>query len=88
MQTLTVAQLQTNFGAAADIAQSGEVVTISEHGRPVLMLFSYKEGEALLRLRAVSELNRFREGRAQTMPRGEANMSLDDINAYVHETRA
>ena len=88
MQTLTSAKVQANFGAAADIAKSGEVVTITQYGRPALMLFSYKDGEALLRLRAVAELNGYFEGRAKTMPQDEPELSMDDINKLVHELRA
>ncbi|MGS5089325.1 type II toxin-antitoxin system Phd/YefM family antitoxin [Hydrogenophaga sp. A37] len=87
MQTLTSAKVQANFGAAADIAKSGEVVTITQYGRPALMLLSYKEGEELLRLRAAATMNRYLEGRAQTMPQGEPDLSMDDINRLVHELR-
>ena len=88
MQTLTSAKVQANFGAAADLAKSGEVVTITQYGRPALMLFSYKEGEELLRLRAAAELGRYFEGRANTMPHGEPELSMDDINQLVHASRA
>jgi antitoxin (DNA-binding transcriptional repressor) of toxin-antitoxin stability system len=87
MQTLTSAKVQAAFGAAADIAKSGEAVTITQYGRPTLMLFSYKEGEELLRLRAAADLNRYLEGRAQTMPQGEPELSVDDMNTLVHELR-
>lgn len=88
MQILTSAKVQANFGAAADIAKSGEVVTITQYGRPALMLFSYKDGEALLRLRAAAELNGYFEGRTKTMPQGEPELSMDDIDKLVHELRA
>ena len=87
MQTLTSAKVQANFGAAADIAKSGEVVIITQYGRPALMLMSYKEGEELLRLRAAATMNRYFEGRAQNMPQSEPALSLDDINRVVHELR-
>lgn len=88
MQTLTSAKVQANFGAAADMAKSGEVVTITQYGRPALMLLSYKDGEELMRLRAAAAFNRFFEGRARTMPEGAPELSIDDINALVHELRA
>lgn len=88
MRILTSAKVQANFGAAADIAKSGEVVTITQYGRPALMLFSYKDGEALLRLRAAAELNGYFEGRTKTMPQGEPELSMDDIDKLVHELRA
>jgi hypothetical protein len=88
VQILTSAKVQANFGAAADIAKSGEVVTITQYGRPALMLFSYKDGEALLRLRAAAALNGYFEGRTKTMPQGEPELSMDDIDKLVHELRA
>jgi hypothetical protein len=88
VRILTSAKVQANFGAAADIAKSGEVVTITQYGRPALMLFSYKDGEALLRLRAAAELNGYFEGRTKTMPQGEPELSMDDIDKLVHELRA
>lgn len=88
MRILTSAKVQANFGAAADIAKSGEVVTITQYGRPALMLFSYKDGEALLRLRAAAELNGYFEGRTKTMPQGEPELSMDDIDKLVYELRA
>ncbi len=87
MQTLTSAKVQANFGAAADIAKSGQVVTITQYGRPALMLFSYKEGEELLRLRAAAELSQYFEGRAKTPPDGAPELSMDEINNLVHELR-
>jgi hypothetical protein len=88
VRILTSAKVQANFGAAADIAKSGEVVTITQYGRPALMLFSYKDGEALLRLRAAAELNGYFEGRTKTMPQGEPELSMDDIDKLVYELRA
>ena len=87
MQTLTSAKVQANFGAAADIAKGGEAVTITQYGRPALMLFSYKEGEELLRLRAAAELNRYLEGRAATMPADVKELSPDELNKLIHELR-
>ena len=87
MQTLTSARVQANFGMAADIAKSGESVTITQYGRPSLMLFSYKEGEELLRLRSVAKLGQYFEGRAKTMPADVSELSMDDINSLVHALR-
>lgn len=87
MQTLTSARVQANFGIAADIAKSGESVTITQYGRPSLMLFSYKEGEELLRLRSVAKLANYFEGRAKTMPADVPELSMDELNNLVDELR-
>jgi prevent-host-death family protein len=87
MQTLSSAKVQANFGQAMDIAKSGEPVTITQYGRPTLMLFSHKEGEELLRLRSTIRLNRYLEGRAKTMPKDAPELTMDDIDKLVHELR-
>ena len=80
MQLISSANVQANFGVAADLAKSGEAVTITQYGRPSLMLFSYKEGQELLRLKNTAQLNRYFEGRAQSMPANLPELSTDDIN--------
>jgi len=87
MQTISSAKVQANFGQAMDIAKSGEPVTITQYGRPALMLFSHKEGEELLRLRSTVKLTHYLEGRAKTMPSDVTELTADDINNLVHELR-
>lgn len=79
--------MQANFGKAMDIAKSGEPVTITQYGRPALMLFSHKEGEELLRLRSTVKLSHYLEGRAKTLPSDVPELTADDINNLVHELR-
>lgn len=87
MQTLSSARVQANFGIAADIAKSGETVTITQYGRPSLMLFSYKEGEELLRIKGAANLSRYFEGRAKTLPANMPELSMNDINTLIDELR-
>ena len=87
MQTMTSARVQANFGIAADIAKTGESVTITQYGRPSLMLFSYKEGKELLRYKSLTKLNHYFEGRATTAPSNMPILSMDEINDLVHELR-
>ncbi len=87
MQTLTSAKVQASFGEVADIAKGGEPVAITQYGRPTLLLFSYKEGEELLRLRSTLKLSRYLEGRAKTMPKDVPELTMDEINTLVHELR-
>ena len=87
MQTFTSAKVQANFGQAMDIAKSGEPVTITQYGRPALMLFSHKEGEELLRLRSTVKLGHYLEGRAKSMPKDLPELTIDEINTLVHELR-
>ena len=91
MQILTSAKVQANFGQAIDLAKSGEPVTITQYGRPTAMLLSYKDGEELLRLRAMAKVNRYYEGREGplgSLPIDAPELTMDDINDLVHELRA
>ena len=88
MQTLTSAKVQASFGEVADIAKSGEPVAITQHGEPTLLLFSYQDGEELLRLKAATDFNNFFDDRLRAMPHGEPDLSMDDINELVHALRA
>ena len=87
MQTLSSARVQSNFGVAADIAKAGESVTITQYGRPSLMLFSYKEGQELLRYKSLAKLSHYFEGRANTAPSDMPALDMDALNDLVHELR-
>jgi prevent-host-death family protein len=90
MHTLTSAKVQANFGQAIDFAKSGEPVTITQYGRPTAMLLSFKDGEELLRLRALAKVNRYyegREGKLGSLPSDTPQLTMDEINDLVHELR-
>ncbi len=87
VKTVASGEFQSNFGGIADIAKSGEPVTITQYGRPTLMLISYQEGAELLRLQATQRLRQWFKERAETQPAEAENLSLDEINDLVHELR-
>ena len=87
VQTLTSAKVQASFGEVADIAKGGEPVAITQYGRPTLLLFSYKEGEELLRLRNLARVNGYFAERREHVPTDVPELSMDDINNLVHELR-
>ncbi len=84
MQTLTSAKVQANFGQAIDIAKAGETLTITQYGRPTAMLFSFKEGSELIRLRDVARLNGYFTARQDNVPQNVTELSMDDINKLVN----
>lgn len=51
MQIITSAKVQSNFGAVADIVKSGEPVTITQHGRPTIVMIRYEDAVEWLRAR-------------------------------------
>jgi prevent-host-death family protein len=87
MQTLTSAKVQANFGQAIDIAKSGEPVTITQYGRPTAMLFSYKEGEELLRLRALASVNQYYAGKTDSPSAEAPALSMEELDELVHALR-
>ena len=88
MHTVTSGKVQSSFGAVVDIAKSGEPVTITQYGRPTLMLFSYADGEALLRLRNVERVQLGLADRLTKVDALAAGMTIDDVNDLVHDLRS
>ena len=87
MQTLTSAKVQANFGHAIDIAKAGEALTITQYGRPTAMLFSFKEGSELLRLRHTTRLDDFYAKQIKSLAQSAPVLSMDDINKLIDELR-
>ena len=88
MQTLTSAKVQANFGQAIDIAKAGDALTITQYGRPTAMLFSFKEGSELIRLREVARLNGYFTVRQDNVPQDAPELTMDDINKLVQVHRS
>jgi antitoxin (DNA-binding transcriptional repressor) of toxin-antitoxin stability system len=87
MQTVTSGTVQTRFGAVVDIAKSGSPVTITQYGRPTLMLFAFKEGEELLRMRAVAQQESWNKERMRNTTSESSALTDEQINDLVHELR-
>lgn len=87
IQTVTSGAVQTRFGAVMDIAKSGTPVTITQYGRPTLMLFSFAEGEALLRLRQVAQQDAWNAERMNHITPAAQALTDEQINALVNELR-
>ena len=87
MQTLTSAKVQANFGQTIDMAKAGEPITITQYGRPTVMLFSYKEGAELIRLRDAARLSHYFEERQALVAQDAPALSMDNVNTLLHELR-
>lgn len=85
MQTISSAKVQTSFGEVADIVKSGEPITITQYGRPTMLLLPYKEGVELMRLRASENLMKWFDDRAKDAPQPAKDATLEEINALVDE---
>jgi antitoxin (DNA-binding transcriptional repressor) of toxin-antitoxin stability system len=87
MTSLTVEQVQTNFDETIHFVQSGEPLTITQDGQPTAMLFSFKEGSELLRLRHLTRLEDYLAVRLKNVPQGLSELYMDDINKLVAQLR-
>ncbi len=87
MQTLTSVEIQSHFGAVVDIARKGNPITITEYGKPALMLFSYEEGEELLRMRNVAAQKEWNKERMRHITPEALALTDEEINELVHEAR-
>ena len=87
MYALPFEQVQSNFQQAIDFVKSGNVLTITQYGQPTAMLFSFKEGSELLRLRHAARLEGFLAARLKNLPQGVSELPMNDINKLVAELR-
>jgi hypothetical protein len=51
------------------------------------MLFSFKEGSKLMRLRQAARLEGYTAARLKNAPQGASELSMDDINKLVVELK-
>ena len=84
MQTLTSRDVQTRFGAVLDLAKR-EPITITQYGRPVIVMMSVEDAKEVQQLRAS---RRFGELMANLPLSPSAEQLSDaDITKLVHELR-
>ena len=96
MQTMTSGKVQTSFGEVADVVKGGEPVTITQYGRPTMLLVRYQDGMEMMREMAGKRLIDLLDERAKDAPieaRAISDETLrvlidEEINASVNEKRA
>jgi antitoxin (DNA-binding transcriptional repressor) of toxin-antitoxin stability system len=96
MQTMTFGKVQTSFGEVADVVKGGEPVTITQYGRPTMLLVRYKDGIEMMREMAGKRLIDLLDERAKDAPteaRAISDEALrvlidEEINASINEKRA
>lgn len=84
MQTFSSRDVQQKFGTVIDLAKR-EPITVTQYGRPVVVIMSVQEAKAVERQQAGSRLVAFLR-QLPLSPSAEA-MTDEDINALVHELR-
>lgn len=87
MKTLTFAQVKTNFEQAIYIVKAGETLTITQDDQPTAVMFSFKEGTELLRLRHTAGVDDYLAARSENAAHVAPELSMDDINKLIKELR-
>jgi prevent-host-death family protein len=84
VKTFASREVQSHFGAVLDAAKR-EPVTVTQYGRPVVVMMGVEVAEEAQRALAGRRMSEF----LRRLPRVEAAEALSDadINAMVHELR-
>jgi hypothetical protein len=77
------------MGLLWSTANRGKIkaLTITQDGQPTALLFSFKEGSDLLRLRHAARLDGYLAERLKNVTQGVSELSMDDVNKLVAELR-
>ena len=86
MKTLPSVEVQNKFGAIANIVKSGEPVAVTQYGTPTMMILPYALAMDALREYNARHLVQFMNSMPSANP-GAPELSLEEINALVHELR-
>lgn len=89
MPTVTSAKVQASFGEIADMAKGGDPVTITQYGRPTLMLMRYQDGVDAMRQLAAKRLAQWMDARADAEPvPANGDEAMEQLNALIDDERA
>ena len=84
MKTITSSDVQARFGEVLDLAKR-DPVTVTQYGRPVVVMMGYEEATEALRIRSSQRLAGF----LHQLPMNPQAEALDDeaVTRLVHEFR-
>jgi antitoxin (DNA-binding transcriptional repressor) of toxin-antitoxin stability system len=85
MQTMTSGKVQTSFGEVADVVKGGEPVTITQYGRPTMLLVRYQDGKEMMREMAGKRLIDLLDERAKDFPSEVRAISDDELRVLIDE---
>ena len=85
MQTMTSGKVQTSFGEVADVVKGGEPVTITQYGRPTMLLMRYQDGIEMMRESAAKRLIALMDERASNAPNAARLLSDEEISNIVDD---
>lgn len=85
MLTMTSGKVQTSFGEVADVVKGGEPVTITQYGRPTMLLVRYQDGMEMLRQKASEDLNKWLEARALDAPEAARSITEEELSTLIED---
>jgi antitoxin (DNA-binding transcriptional repressor) of toxin-antitoxin stability system len=86
MLTMPSVGVQNRFGSVARIVGRGEPVTVTQYGEPTMMILPFVMAQEALRAYKAQKMVRFMDEMQPTQA-DAPDLSLDEINALVHELR-
>ena len=86
MITMPSVGVQNKFGSVARTVGRGEPITVTQYGEPTMMILPYGMAQEALRLYASQKMIKLMEAMPPANA-GAPDLSLEDINALVHELR-
>ncbi len=87
MKTISSVEVQNRFGSIANIVKSGEPVAVTQYGTPTLMILPYSLAAEVLRDYHARKLAQFMDAMPPTSKDAPNLLTLEQINALVHELR-
>ncbi|MDH2926068.1 type II toxin-antitoxin system Phd/YefM family antitoxin [Lonepinella koalarum] len=83
MQVIISKEIQSRFGEIAEMVKGREPVTITQYGRPTMLLMRYDDGINVLKLQAKEKmLSLLQERNGQTQP---SPLSEEEMYQFVNE---
>lgn len=86
-EQVTSRQLQTKFGQISDLVKGKTPITITQYGRPTMVLFPYEKAMELVRMEARQNLLNWLEEREKNPPESVINLSIEEINQMIDDER-
>jgi antitoxin (DNA-binding transcriptional repressor) of toxin-antitoxin stability system len=85
MQTISSGKVQASFGEVADVAKGGAPVTITQYGRPTMLLVQYLDGVEMMREMAGKRLIELLDERAKDAPYEARAISDEELQMLIDQ---
>lgn len=86
MKTMSSVEAQNNFGNVATLVKEGEPVTITQYGKPTMLILPYAIGSDALRQYNARRMAQFMDALPPANP-DAPQLTDDELTALIHELR-